>query len=373
MICREGTNCWCTTKTDKAAFLIDGADYYEALILAARQARHSLYIAGWDIDSRLRLNRRNKVKGDIPPLGKFLNQIAKNNKSLQIYILVWDFPLMFLRERQWLPQIHLGWKTHRHIHFELDGEHPIGSSHHEKIVVVDDSIAIVGSANLNNRSMGLDTECCLVTEGEPESKTGAFITNFRRRLMAEHLGTSVEPLSKLEKENGSLLQTITAVDQSDRGLAPLEKPEPVVDGTEPVPDETYLDPGEPFMLDRMLDHFVREPQLAESGLRRYFKIAAILLALFGLAAVWRWTPLSQWLTIERMAQWAGLVDHTPVLILAVIGAYILGGLLFVPITLMVAATALILPPWQSFISAMTGAVLNAGVTYMIGSRLGKDR
>jgi len=148
MISSEGKNCWCTTTADKAAFLIDGADYYEAFVLAVRQARHTVYITGWDIDSRLLLNRRNMISGDIPPLGEFLNQTAKDKKSLNIYILAWDFPLMFLRERQWLPQVHLGWKTHRHIHFNLDGEHPIGASHHEKIVVVDDSIAFCGGLDL---------------------------------------------------------------------------------------------------------------------------------------------------------------------------------------------------------------------------------
>ncbi|MCG3102054.1 phospholipase D-like domain-containing protein, partial [Enterobacter sp. DRP3] len=61
---------------------------------------------------------------------------------------------------------------------------------HSKVAIVDDECIVIGSANLNNRSMLLDTECCiaLVAAGDPRIR--AAIAAMRERLLAEHLGTT---------------------------------------------------------------------------------------------------------------------------------------------------------------------------------------
>ena len=43
---------------------------------------------------------------------------------------------------------------------------------HAKIMIVDDRILRVGSANLNNRSLGLDSECDLALEADGDSDRG---------------------------------------------------------------------------------------------------------------------------------------------------------------------------------------------------------
>ncbi|MFA5701569.1 MAG: hypothetical protein WC913_09860, partial [Desulfuromonas sp.] len=53
----EGRNCWRICRADKAAVLVDGAAYFSALADSLEQARHSIFIVGWDIDSRIRLRR----------------------------------------------------------------------------------------------------------------------------------------------------------------------------------------------------------------------------------------------------------------------------------------------------------------------------
>ena len=45
--------------------------------------------------------------------------------------------------------IKLKWRTHKNIHFCLDGEHPIGASQHQKIIVVDDAIAFSGGLDMS--------------------------------------------------------------------------------------------------------------------------------------------------------------------------------------------------------------------------------
>ena len=76
---------------------------------------------------------------------------------------------------------------------------------HDKIMVVDDRLAIIGSANINERSQRGDRDselACVIRDtdmidstmgGEPY-KVGRFAHTFRVRLMREHLGIDVDEL-----------------------------------------------------------------------------------------------------------------------------------------------------------------------------------
>ena len=584
MIIREGENCWVKTRADRATFLIDAADYFEAFALVAQQARQTIYIVGWDFDSRLVLDRRGKLPFSVAPIGDFLNHLARSNRHLHIYVLTWDYHLVFLHERQLLPKIQFGWTSHRRIHFHLDDQHPVGGSHHQKFVVIDDAIAfcggldltsnrwdtsahrpadprrtdwltgympfhdvqlavsgepaqalgnlfrlrwhrsvgkqavipsdsprtqwpaalctdsqdchvgvartapsykiqesvreieglyidaigaadhsiyienqyltseticrhlarrlsqaqgpeiaivmpsrangwleqstmdairrhnlemlfkhdhdrrlaiywpsvgkvpvyvhskiliaddrlaIVGSANLSNRSMGFDSECCLAVEGESGSRTAEAIALFRNRLVAEHLGRSVQTVADACRREGSLLRVIETLGRSDRCLTPLDpKIVPVVDGTAWIPDPSFLDPAEPFAFDQVMDGIALDSKpLARTV--QLVKVAAMIFGLLSIAAVWRWTPLADWLTLERLIQWAGLLDNPILLMVVVIAGFVVGGLVFFPVTLLIGATAIILPTWQSFLCALSGCVLSAWATYWVGRRLGR--
>lgn len=46
------------------AFLVDGASYYEASASAVEQAQKTIYIGGWDIDSRISMLRRDTHRHD---------------------------------------------------------------------------------------------------------------------------------------------------------------------------------------------------------------------------------------------------------------------------------------------------------------------
>lgn len=72
---------------------------------------------------------------------------------------------------------------------------------HSKVMVIDDRIVRVGSANLNNRSGGFDTECDLVVESQT-SKTSRAISRFRDRLLAHYLGVSPDAVSRACGEGG---------------------------------------------------------------------------------------------------------------------------------------------------------------------------
>ncbi|MFT2536314.1 phospholipase D-like domain-containing protein, partial [Escherichia coli] len=73
---------------------------------------------------------------------------------------------------------------------------------HAKLLIVDDRLIRVGSSNLNNRSIGLDTECELTVEATREKDCDR-IRRLRHVLLAEHLGTTSEAVAEAELGEGS--------------------------------------------------------------------------------------------------------------------------------------------------------------------------
>lgn len=87
---------------------------------------------------------------------------------------------------------------------------------HAKVLVIDDRVLRVGSSNINNRSMGLDSECDLAVEARPDmanaAEVRAAVTGVRDTLLAEHLGVAVDEWRRaLAAANGSLVAAIDAL------------------------------------------------------------------------------------------------------------------------------------------------------------------
>ncbi|WP_226573269.1 phospholipase D-like domain-containing protein [Acuticoccus sediminis] len=94
---------------------------------------------------------------------------------------------------------------------------------HAKIMFADDRALKVGSANINNRSMGYDSECDLVIDAEHHPERRASVVRVRDGLLAEHLGCSpAEVADALERSGGSLMGAIDELNRPDRKhLVPL--------------------------------------------------------------------------------------------------------------------------------------------------------
>ncbi len=150
-ICRPGENCWRVARAGRAAFIVDADDYFRVLSEALKRAWRSVYIIGWDLDSRISL-RRGEYKDGLPNrLGGYLNELVKRRRSLNAYILVWDWAMIYALQRQLVPVFRLGWRTPRGVRFHYDDTHPVGGSHHQKLVVIDDSLAFCGGIDLTDR------------------------------------------------------------------------------------------------------------------------------------------------------------------------------------------------------------------------------
>ena len=149
-ILRAGDNCWRIERASRAAVLIDAAAYFAALRDALRQARHSVFIVGWDLDSRTKLVGENCAADDGWPvtLREFLIRMVEERPGLTIYLLAWDFAILYALERDPFPSLKLGWQTPDQIRFRLDNVLPAGASHHQKIIVVDDALAFSGGLDL---------------------------------------------------------------------------------------------------------------------------------------------------------------------------------------------------------------------------------
>ncbi|HET9846436.1 MAG TPA: VTT domain-containing protein [Nitrospira sp.] len=137
-----GRNCWRVERADRASFLVDGEAYFRAFREAAIHARHHIVVLGWDFDSRISMLIDREPDGFPDRLGEFLHALLIRRRDLHIYVLTWDFHMIYLKEREWwLPSKLV---AHRRLHFYKDGTHPVGASHHQKIVVIDDALAFVG-------------------------------------------------------------------------------------------------------------------------------------------------------------------------------------------------------------------------------------
>ena len=96
---------------------------------------------------------------------------------------------------------------------------------HAKIMIVDDRLLRIGSSNLNNRSMGYDTECDVALEADDEeTPLSCAIRSFRARLLAEHLGTAAEQVSAIVDERRSLMAAIEVLSGPGRSLRPFHPP-----------------------------------------------------------------------------------------------------------------------------------------------------
>lgn len=583
-----GRNCWRAERARRVAFIVDAAAYFAAFRAAAARARRSILIIGWDIDSRIRLVPEGAQDGLPETLGEFLDALARRSGGPDIYVLDWDFAMLYATGREILPIYHLGWRTHRRLRFHLDDAHPVGGSHHQKIVVVDDAVAFVGgldlthcrwdtpehrpndprrrhpdgdpcspfhdlqmavdgaaaaalgelarerwrratgeeiarggrdpahdpwppgldpdlsdvevaiartepayeeyaevqeikqlyldavaaaqrgiyienqyftasavgealarrldeadgpevllvsrrsdsgwleestmgvlrarmhqrltqadrhgryqclyphlpgpdevflnvhskllivddelltigSANLCNRSMGFDTECNLAIEARGDARVGEAIAALRQRLLAEHLGSEPVRVAAKEQETGRLLATVRALEGGERTLKALN---PVIDEDmeEWLPDREMIDPERPVDPERLVSEFVPREETA-SGVKRIIAFGALLALLLGLAAAWRWTPLGDWLQWETLVSAAEALRQSSAGTLGVLGIYVLAGFLVVPVTLLVALTVLVFGPWLGLALALSGSLLSAGATYVLGRALGRD-
>ncbi len=149
-ILSPGANAWRTARAGRFAIFKDVAGCFGAMRESMRRAERSITIVGWDIDSRTRLVGFSGESDDGLPdqLGPFLQALKQRRPELQINLLLWDFAAIYALERESFPRIKLAWEG---VNLVLDSCLPIGSSQHQKIVVIDSSLAFTGGLDVTIR------------------------------------------------------------------------------------------------------------------------------------------------------------------------------------------------------------------------------
>ncbi|HEY2816408.1 MAG TPA: VTT domain-containing protein [Casimicrobiaceae bacterium] len=241
---------------------------------------------------------------------------------------------------------------------------------HSKVTIVDDDFAMIGSANLADRSLGIDTECNLAIEARGDARIRRAIARLRERLLGEHLDCSAEEVAAAMAREGHLHRAIDALaDRSNRTLRAIEpRLDQKLDAL--VPDHQLLDPEQPIDPDAIVADLVPEENARSS--HRYWLIAAAFVGAALLAMAWRFTPLSEWLALDRLIDIGVALREHPWAPLAVMAIFVLAGLVLFPLSVLIIVMAIVYGPVLGPIYTLCGAALSAAVTFWVGRKLGRE-
>ena len=146
-------NCWRVRQADRLTLIVDGENYFAALRQVVRQARRELLLIGWDFDFEIEmLPGENDDDGNAPDglpnqVGAFLEAVVEQSPDLHVYILKWNGAVIAAPGRL-LSSAAVYVFSSDQIHFALDGHHPFGACHHQKIVVADNTFAFCGGIDV---------------------------------------------------------------------------------------------------------------------------------------------------------------------------------------------------------------------------------
>ena len=239
---------------------------------------------------------------------------------------------------------------------------------HSKVMIVDDEWLRIGSSNISNRSMGVDTECDLVVEARGERRVAKAIRDFRDRLLAEHLGADFDAVQAEINKTGTMASAIEKLGSPNRNLKELEAPE--------IPEAKLTaaaigDPERPISIESIVSQF--SPEITPEKGMSALKIAGIVLAVaLGLTLLWRYTPLADYVTPANALAWAQTFSSYWWAPLAVILAYTPASLVMFPRWLITLMAVTAFGPWAAFAYAQTGVLVAAIVGYVTGELVNRD-
>jgi phosphatidylserine/phosphatidylglycerophosphate/cardiolipin synthase-like enzyme len=176
----EGEDCWRIAEAERMAVIVDADRYFAHARSAFLKAERRILLIGWDFDARIILSREGAAAepdkaprdrhggGDQGPkqVGDFLYWLVEQNPELHIYLLRWDMGAIKSLFRGRTAFTLLKWMMHPRITTRLDGHHPTGSSHHQKIVSIDDRVAFCGGIDMT----GDRWDTCVHRDDEPGRK-----------------------------------------------------------------------------------------------------------------------------------------------------------------------------------------------------------
>lgn len=208
MLLEPGVTCWRVERTDRAAVIIDMADYFTAAKAAMLQAKRSIHLLNWAFDPDTAFDPQ--PGGDNPEsdkIGPFLKGLADANPELDIRILCWRASLPISATQNFFTLKDRQCFAGSTVTMELDGKLPTGASHHQKMIIIDDMLAFCGGGDIapdrwdttkhedaNPRRLKKKGKCypsrhelMSAVEGEPARALGELFRDRWRRATGEDL------------------------------------------------------------------------------------------------------------------------------------------------------------------------------------------
>jgi phospholipase D1/2 len=241
---------------------------------------------------------------------------------------------------------------------------------HSKVMIVDDEWLRIGSANLSNRSMGMDTECDVTLEAKGEKRVQKVFRDVRDGLLAEHLGCEVTAVAREVGRRTAMAAAVQALALNSRCLKELEAPE--------IPESKLAvakvgDPEAPI-LEGIVKHI--SPVRAAVAVKRLplarAVLAAIIVVAIALALVWTKTPLADVVTRDNAMEMARVFADKWWAPLLVVLLYTPASFIMFPRWAITMTAVIAFGPWEGFAYAMSGVILAAIATFLPGRLVALD-
>ena len=243
---------------------------------------------------------------------------------------------------------------------------------HAKLEIVDDRLLHIGSANLNRRSMGLDTECDLAVEATNDEERRRII-EIRNELVAHHLGVSADTLRGEVERHGSLIAAIDAAVGGEHTLEPIDPnhPAPIFDEDLEVGLANAADPRTPPGYETLSAAAkLHEPEEERSGMPIRVTVTALIAIV--LLGVWYLTPASEFADIETLEPYFEQIAQSGWAPIAIPLIIVAASVIFFPITILIALTGLTLGPFLGVAYAAAGCLASAALSFGLGTFLGEN-
>jgi uncharacterized membrane protein YdjX (TVP38/TMEM64 family) len=244
---------------------------------------------------------------------------------------------------------------------------------HSKLMIVDDELLIVGSANLNNRSMVLDSECNVSIDAGADARIRRAIATMRDTLLAEHLGCDIaDVVREREARNGTNagIQALLRDRDEHRTMVPLD-PQVSTELDQLIPPEALIDPETPIAADELVDQFV-PAEKTRPLIGRFALLGMFALMVVVVAGLWHWTPLGDYVNLKSLTNATRHIDSLPLAPVWIVLGYVIAAVMAVPITLLIATTGIVFGASWGAAYAFIGTTIAAAISYSLGNWLGRD-
>ncbi len=263
------------------------------------------------------------------------------------------------------------------IYFPRDEERArlgLGMTVHSKIMIVDEQYFSIGSANLNNRSMGYDTECQITIDAARSGVNQKAILDTRAYILAHHCEVGTEELQAAFENEGSLIRPLDLVsDRAESRFLEAFPPHPEHD-TSQLEDLNWLDMEKPTAIEQAMDQWGFASEFVSRKLGVSPRIVLLLVTIVfavSIGVFWHFVFHDAQGTEEglRRVLLAPLSDPDRARFIMPL-VFAVGAVLFIPINLMIIITASVFSTSWAFLEIALGVTANVLVGYALGRLAG---